>query len=598
MDKVYEDIDIVFIFTDTQMKIIHVSYSLEKIFGYKKEEILGKSVENLMTDNDKENHKLYVEKYKQTGEGVILNKKPRLVKGLHKNGNTIILHLSISHLFLPCNEMFVASFLDLNNIKKFDEKFFVNVMTDGYFDWYMDSNYEYMSPRFWEIFGYKPEEKEHKPEEWMDIINKDDLKIALKNLDKHIKTKGKFPYFQNIKYKHKDGHDVTVLCKGKVIEWKDDKPLRMVGTHTDITELVSLQNEIYKKDKKIKENTEFLGKVCHEIRSPLHGIIGSLNLIDNETYKDIPMLKKFIEIIRKSSDRLMNIVNNMLSLIRLENEKSFIVEELNLKLLISNILDMYKSQNYNLDFFLNYNANNLVYSDSDKIEKVLYNLIHNACKFTKKGKITINVYEEENIIIKVKDTGIGIAEEHIDKIFDKFYQCNDKHTDNVGTGLGLSICKTVCDKINGNISVKSKLGVGTEFTFSFLSDKSLCKSEKKQVKILIVDDNEDNIEILKFNLLKYDFKNIYTCLSGEEAIEKCKNTEYDFVLLDVHMPGNYNGIEACEEIRKIENHQPFIIMVTAHVVKEIKNKCIRVGANCFLNKPIDYNKLNNILNEN
>ncbi|CAG7580087.1 MAG: putative bacteriophytochrome [uncultured marine phage] len=111
----------------------------------------------------------------------------------------------------------------------------------GYWDWYIDfsipieENYEYMSPRFWEIFGYSPEEKSHRVGEWMDMIHKEDGDVAMNNFNKHVETKGEHPYRQIVRYTHKDGSTVWVLCKGKVIEWADGVPTRMIGTHTDIT---------------------------------------------------------------------------------------------------------------------------------------------------------------------------------------------------------------------------------------------------------------------------------------------------------------------------------------------------------------------------
>ena len=114
---------------------------------------------------------------------------------------------------------------------------YLDLMSDGYFDWKIQQDYEYMSPRFWEIFGYKPEEKEHKPSAWMDIVDKEDLKKAGELLNKHFESHGEIPYIIEVRYKHKQGHIVTVLCRGKVIDWNGKQPLRMIGTHTDITEL-------------------------------------------------------------------------------------------------------------------------------------------------------------------------------------------------------------------------------------------------------------------------------------------------------------------------------------------------------------------------
>jgi len=114
---------------------------------------------------------------------------------------------------------------------------YIESSNDGYWDWYIQDDYQYMSPRFWEIFGYTPDEKPHKPSAWQDMIFEEDLAIALDNFDKHVKTKGKHPYEQEVRYRHKDGSTVTVLCRGQMVGWRGDEPLRMVGAHTDITHL-------------------------------------------------------------------------------------------------------------------------------------------------------------------------------------------------------------------------------------------------------------------------------------------------------------------------------------------------------------------------
>jgi PAS domain S-box-containing protein len=123
---------------------------------------------------------------------------------------------------------------------------YVDASGDGYWDWLIQEDYEYLSPRFWEMMGYKPEEKEHKPSEWQKLIFKEDLKVALDNFDKHVKTKGKHPFSQEVRYRHKDGSTVTVLCKGAVIEWDEDgKPIRMIGTHIDLTEIKAAQEQLH-----------------------------------------------------------------------------------------------------------------------------------------------------------------------------------------------------------------------------------------------------------------------------------------------------------------------------------------------------------------
>lgn len=124
-------------------------------------------------------------------------------------------------------------------------KTLIESTNDGYWDWYIQEDYQYMSPAFWEMFGYQPEEKPHSPSAWQDMIFKDDLDVASANFQKHIDTQGEHPYRQEVRYRHKDGSTVTVLCRGHVIEWdRENKPLRMIGTHTDISLLKQVEQEL------------------------------------------------------------------------------------------------------------------------------------------------------------------------------------------------------------------------------------------------------------------------------------------------------------------------------------------------------------------
>lgn len=141
----------------------------------------------------------------------------------------------------------------IDKTETFDDKessfsLMIDSSYDGYWDWFIQEDYEYMSPRFWEILGYKAHEKEHKPSEWQELIFPEDLDIALENFDKHVKTKGKHPFHQTVRYKHKNRSTVHVVCKGKVIKWDGDEPIRMIGTHTDVTEINDLQTELNNKN--------------------------------------------------------------------------------------------------------------------------------------------------------------------------------------------------------------------------------------------------------------------------------------------------------------------------------------------------------------
>lgn len=233
------------ILADAGRRILHVNKAFERVFGFTKEEVLGKTTSFLYAEeaNFIKTHKRYSSQQKK------IDLEPYEMKYLKKDGSILIGLTVGSPVLNDKNEVvgMLGTIIDNTKEKEYGDKLkqseellksIVEHSFDGYWDWHIEKNYEYMSPRFWEMFGYDYREKTSSPKEWMDIIFQEDLPIALENYDKHVKSKGKDPYTQEVRYKHKNGKTVWVMCRGKVIEWSQDgKPLRMVGTHTDITKL-------------------------------------------------------------------------------------------------------------------------------------------------------------------------------------------------------------------------------------------------------------------------------------------------------------------------------------------------------------------------
>ncbi|MGH1352378.1 MAG: PAS domain-containing sensor histidine kinase [Methyloligellaceae bacterium] len=168
---------------------------------------------------------------------------------------------------------------------------------DGYWDWQFKDNYEYMSPRFWDIFGIDYRTKRHDPKEWQDIIFPEDLEMCLENLDKHISTKGKFPYRQEVRYRHADGSTVTVLCRGQIVKWDEDgQPVRMIGTHTDITALRKAEESL-KKSNKARLNAIHEAAPSGILTTDKDGVITSVNrkIVKIFGYEEKEILGKSVE---------------------------------------------------------------------------------------------------------------------------------------------------------------------------------------------------------------------------------------------------------------------------------------------------------------
>ena len=219
-----------------------INPAISGMLGYKEQEILNKNIKVLVPNS---NIKYPVDKKHKPIAGSMHE-----VIARHKNGHNVPVELAVEEMQFGDQLMLVATLRDLSERKALQEsqylrEEFVNASYDGYWDWHIQDDYEYMSPRFWEIFGFKPEEKKHHPSEWQALIFDEDLKPTLESFNKHIETKGKHPFYQEVRYRHKNGSTVTVICRGQVVDWDaDGKPLRMIGVHTDVTALKKAEADL------------------------------------------------------------------------------------------------------------------------------------------------------------------------------------------------------------------------------------------------------------------------------------------------------------------------------------------------------------------
>lgn len=247
---------------DTEIDEAYWSPQMKKILGYEEHELEAKpskffewvhkedlkKLEDGVNESIKKQSTFDVEYRVKTKSGIF---KWVRGKGLSKKNNETGKIKMIG--FLSDIDRYKVAKLELK-MSEIATKSFLEASYDGFWDWHIKDNYEYMSPRFWEMLGHDPSEKRHHPSEWQKIITGDSLKLALANFDKHVETKGKHPYSQEVEYTHKDGHIVHILCRGKVVEWDDNwNPLRMVGTHTDITKLKEAEIKLKEYESKKKK---------------------------------------------------------------------------------------------------------------------------------------------------------------------------------------------------------------------------------------------------------------------------------------------------------------------------------------------------------
>ena len=365
-------------------------------------------------------------------------------------------------------------------------------------------------------------------------------------------------------------------------------------------------------EKSNRLKSEFLSNMSHEIRTPMNGIMGFAELINRQDLTDKER-NEFASIIMNSSEQLLRIINDILEISNLETKQVKVYpEETNLEVMLQELFAVFnlKARDKGLSLVLTnelIESQNNVILDKSKLFKILSNLLENALKFTKDGSIVLDCKKSgDNLKFYVKDTGIGIENESLDKIFDRFSQANNTIAAKFGgLGLGLSIVKENIRLLGGSIEVESTPGSGTVFQLSVpyqpvgieTSDHEKAKAEMKQFSstILIAEDDNSNYQLLETVLLKISprFK-LLRASNGDEAIEQClSRPDIDLVLMDIKLP-LIDGIEATKKIREL---RPKILIVaqTACISAADKKAAEMAGCNDYLVKPINTSILKVVL---
>ena len=360
----------------------------------------------------------------------------------------------------------------------------------------------------------------------------------------------------------------------------------------------------------------FLANMSHEIRTPMNAIVGFVDILIKKE-KDSKKLKQ-LNIVKQSGSTLLEIINDILDLSKIESGKLSIEKTLFITKEPFSIIDELfyeKAKEKNIKLNLNFDEKlpENGYGDPTRIKQVYTNLLSNAIKFSNENSsIDIDVLYDEaknRLICSVKDKGIGIKHENIANIFTPFEQEDSSITRRFGgTGLGLSISKTLTELMGGELKVKSEFNHGSTFSFSLdiffnvpeikLNNNLEIDSQKIDIKgkVLIVEDNKTN-QLLLRTLLDDFCLDIVVANDGLEAVEAFKNEQFSLILMDENMP-NMNGIEATKQIRKLESKKESktpIVAVTANALVEDRKHFLDSGMDDYISKPIDYKELQRVL---
>ena len=331
----------------------------------------------------------------------------------------------------------------------------------GFWDWNIKNNTEYLSPTFKKMFGYEDHEMENSPDSWQKIIHTDDLPIVNEVFESHVRSKGEVPYDNEVRIFHKNGQIVWVWRKGKVIDW-DDKgnPIRMVGSHVDITHLKELTDSN-------KQLERFAYVASHDLQEPLRTVNDFVKLFKDEYGETLEKEGHiYLDFIKSAAIRMQNLVIGILEYSKIKGEINREMVELD-KVVEDVLLDLQIKID---DLKADIKVANLPVINGNAIElhSLFLNLIGNALKFVdgKAPKILIQASKaSDKFQFLVQDNGIGIKEEHQEKIFDIFTRLHQDES-YVGTGIGLAHCKKIVELHGGKIWVDSEPGQGSKFYFT------------------------------------------------------------------------------------------------------------------------------------
>ena len=352
----------------------------------------------------------------------------------------------------------------------------------------------------------------------------------------------------------------------------------------------------------------FIAKMSHEMRTPLNGIIGMSKLMSKSVMEE--KQRSYLDIISDQSQVLLNLINDILDISKIQTEDFNIVDfPFNLEESINTVLKSQKFQADQKGIKLKYLKDSEVVSfvsgDSLRFAQILTNLISNAIKFTSNGEVRLSLSlinrdkDQQLLSFSVKDSGIGIEESKLNAIFEKFTQADDSISrTHGGSGLGLYIVKELIQKMNGNISVLSIPGKGSEFTFEipFRINEEINKEEGVETtvifdhsKLLVVEDNPVNLLYLETILSDFGFE-IDKAIDGLEAVQKCRENSYDLILMDVQMP-KLDGISASKIIRNELKVDTPILAQSANTVQKDIDACYLAGMNAYIAKPFSLEQL-------
>ncbi len=605
---------------DNQDRVERLNKKFESMFGYSQSEAVGCQINDLIVPDALKDEGMTATLDVAKGEQVFFEtvRKTKTGKELQVSiiGKPVLFkkdQIAVFGIYQDISDRKVSEI----KLRELSERLMLAAESAGIGIW----DYEIKNKKLvWEsemfkLLGLEEDDSRDLIDAFREAVVSEDADRVLNNIFNINKAGGHY----EDRFRVKDQSNNTKFIKIVASEFKNGKPvpIRVIGACWDVTKEVEhseLKNKVEIADKVSSIKQQFVANMSHEIRSPLTGILGMSGLLLKTKLED--KQKHYAEIILSSSKSLLNIVNDILDLSKIEAGK------MELKPVVFNIKEsgakIYKLfyalvQQQKLQLRINFDEKlpENIYADEHRLSQIITNLVSNAVKFTEKGTVKLSYILENQsdysykIKVVVEDSGIGISKENQEKLFNIFSQADTSDTRTYeGTGLGLAICKRMAELMGGTINMESYLGKGSKFWFTFMAKKvsdeqSLVESEvhdevvkvPKPFSILLVEDKKTNQLVISLMLEEAGCKTDIAS-NGQEALKKFNPGEYDFILMDIQMPV-MDGVTAVKELKNRYGSSalPTIIGLSAKAMEGDAEYYLSQGMDDYLTKPVSTSKL-------
>ena len=475
----------------------------------------------------------------------------------------------------------------------------------------------YLNNQFDRILGRNRQElieNPYKISEWIHPEDRDTIEPWV-NMAHLVKGK---PYVEQYRIVRPDGKVRWLWSRIFPVLNEEGNIYRLIGIASDITEQKEFEEALTIAKEKAQESdmlkSSFLANISHEIRTPMNGIVGFAELISRDDL-DNSTRKTYVNIMKKSSEQLVRIIDDIIDFAKIEaNQINISQEKVNINKLLDQLMIIFENQlvkndKNNITLLLEKgleDEDSEILTDEHRVRQILFYLMDNAIKFTSEGFIKLGYkVTPERLEFFVKDSGIGIEADKLNIIFERFRQGDEGNTRKFGgTGLGLPISKGLVNLLGGSIWVESTPGNGCTFFFTipFKVDRERIQTGKIAEEpgkylwpdklVLVAEDDELNFEYMKV-ILEPTQARIIRAKDGSQAVKMCANLNFDIILMDIRLPV-INGIQATQTIREMGVKTP-IIAQTAFAMDDDEQRCIDAGCNSYISKPISKEKLYTII---